>query len=132
MIPAGTDLLRQLREASESIQAANDDLYQLNLDLYGGVDAATGEVSPGLAAQYETEFDRAIIAIEEEALAAGLRVPAADLRSAKARLRIRETSPGLVDTYREKTARVEALSRWIAGQKAVVSGLQSVLRGERE
>lgn len=132
MLPAETDILRQLREVSTAVQEANDELYQLNVELHGGIDAQTGEVIPGIANEYETAFDREIIAIEEGALAAGIRVPAADLRSAKARLRIREKSPRLITVYREKSARVEALSKWIAGQKAVISGLQSVLRGERE
>lgn len=132
ILPAETDILRQLREVSSAVQKANDELYSLNVELHGGIDATTGEVTPGLANEYEAAFDREIIAIEEGALAAGLRVPAADLRAAKARLRIREKSPQLIDAYRQKSARVDALSKWIAGQKAVISGLQSVLRGERE
>lgn len=131
-VPAATDLLRNLEEATRSLKAANDELYSLNVDLHGGMDATTGEVIGGLVTEYEAVYDREIIRIEEEALRAGTRVPAADLRAAKARLRIRETEPGLVTAYTEKTARVEALGRWIAGQKAVISGLQSVLRGERE
>ena len=131
-VPAATDLLRSLDEATTSLRAANDDLYALNVDLYGGVDAATGEVTVGLATEYERLYDHAVIAIEEEALRAGRRPPAADLRAARARLSIRETSPEVVSAYVEKTARVEALGKWIAGQKAVISGLQSVLRGERE
>ena len=132
MIPAETDILRQLRDAATSVQKANDELYKLQIELHGGIDAETGEVISGIASQYESALDTEIIGIEEAALAAGMRVPAADLRSAKARLRIREKFPQLIDAYREKTARVDALSRWIAGQKAVISGLQSVLRGERE
>lgn len=131
-VPAATDLLRNLEEATTSLRAANDELYGLNVDLYGGVDATTGEVVGGIVTEYEAIYDREIIRIEEEALRSGSRVPAADLRAAKARLRIRETEPSLVVAYTEKTARVEALGRWIAGQKAVISGLQSVLRGERE
>jgi hypothetical protein len=132
MIPAATDILRQLREAADSLARANDELYNLQVELHGGIDASTGEVIAGLAAQYEAAFDREIIGIEEGAVAAGIRVPAADLRAAKARLRIREHSPELITAYREKTARVEALSKWIAGKKAEMSGLQSVLKGERE
>lgn len=131
-VPSATDLLRQLEEAALSVRDANNDLYRLNVELHGGIDATTGEVTAGLATEYEAEYDRQIISIEEEALAAGHRIPAADLRAARARLRIREHRPELVTAYIEKTARVEALGKWIAGQKAVISGLQSVLRGERE
>ena len=131
-VPAATDLLRSLEEATTSLRAANDELYKLNVDLHGGIDATTGEVIGGLVTEYEALYDQEIIRIEQQALASGARVPAADLRAAKARLTIRETEPGLVQAYTEKTAKVEALGRWIAGQKAVISGLQSVLRGERE
>jgi hypothetical protein len=131
-VPAATDLLRSLEEATASLRAANDELYGLNVDLHGGVDATTGEVVGGIVTEYEATYDRELIRIEEHALRSGVRVPAADLRGAKARLRIRESEPELVIAFTEKTARAEALGRWIAGQKAVISGLQSVLRGERE
>jgi hypothetical protein len=131
-VPAATDLLRDLRDAVDGITKANDALYQLTIDLHGGVDAETGEMTAGLANEYEAAIDREIIAIEESALADGRRIPAADLRAARARLQVRESRPELFRAYVEKTARVEALSKWIAAKKTVVSGLQSVLRGERE
>ena len=131
-LPAATDLLRSLEEATTSLRAANDELYGLNVDLHGGIDATTGEVIGGIVTEYEAIYDRELIRIEEHALRSGSRVPAADLRAAKARLRIREAHPELVTAYIEKTARVDALGRWVANQKAVISGLQSVLRGERE
>lgn len=131
-VPAATDLLRSLEQATASLRAANDELYGLNVELYGGMGATTGEIVGGIVTEYEAIYDREIIRIEQQALAAGARLPAADLRAARARLNIRETEPELVTAYTEKTARVDALGRWIAGQKAVISGLQSVLRGERE
>lgn len=131
-VPAATDLLKSLEEATKSLRAANDELYNLNVELYGGTDAVTGEVVGGIVTEYEAIYDHEIIRIEQHALASGARVPASDLRAARARLNIRESKPELVTAYIEKTARVEALGRWIAGQKAVISGLQSVLRGERE
>lgn len=131
-VPAGADLLRQLEEATVSVRDANADLYRLMVELHGGVDATTGEVVGGIATEYEAAHDRAIISIEEEALRAGRRPPAADLRAARARLLVREQHPDLVIAYTERTARVDALGRWIANQKAVISGLQSVLRGERD
>jgi hypothetical protein len=131
-VPAGTDLRRQLEEAVTGLSQATDELYGLMVELNGGVDATTGEVTAGIATEYEAAYDREIIAIEERALASGQRIPAQDLRAAKARLAIRENYPGLYLANVEKTARVEALGKWIAAKKAVISGLQSVLRGERE
>jgi hypothetical protein len=131
-VPAGTDLLRQLHETSTNVDRASDELYGLITELKGGVDATTGEVTAGVATEYEAAYDREIIAIEERALASGQRIPAQDLRAARARMAIRENYPGLYLAFIEKTARVEALGKWIAAKKAVISGLQSVLRGERE
>jgi hypothetical protein len=131
-VPAGTDLRRQLEDAVTGLSQATDELYALMVELNGGIDAETGEVTAGIATEYEAAFDREIISIEERALASGQRIPAADIRGAKARLAVRENYPGLYLAHVEKTARVEALGKWIAAKKAVISGLQSVLRGERE
>ena len=131
-VPATTDIFRELRETAEGVSKASSRLYRETIELYGGIDDATGEVVEGVEARWQAAYDAEIIRIEEEALAADRRTPASDIRAARARLRIRERHPDLYAEHLYRTSTVEALGKWIAARKSVISALQSVLRGERD
>lgn len=127
-----TDIVRDLEDTAQRVKKAADRLYRLTVEVHGGINQETGEVIQGVDSKWQDAFDAEIIAIESEALAKGARTPAADIRQALARQRARDKNPTLYADYLRLTAEVEALQRWIATNKSVVSALQSVLRGERD
>ena len=131
-VPASTDIFRELRDVAEGVREASSRLYRETIELHGGIDAETGEVIEGVESRWQAAYDEEIIRIEEQALGRGERVPAADLRAARARLRIRQRHPELYAEWLHRTATVEALGKFIAARKSVISALQSVLRGERD
>ena len=131
-IPAATDIVRDLEDTAQRVKKAADRLYRLTVEVHGGIDQETGEVIQGVDSKWRDAYDAEIIAIESEAIANAVRPPAADIRQALARQRAREKNPTLYADYLRLTAEVEALQRWIATNKSVVSALQSVLRGERD
>lgn len=127
-----TDIVRDLEDTAQRVKKAADRLYRLTVEVHGGINQETGEVIQGVDSKWQDAYDAEIIAIESEALAKGARTPAADIRQALARQRARDKNPTLYADYLRLTAEVEALQRWIATNKSVVSALQSVLRGERD
>lgn len=127
-----TDIVRDLEDTAQRVKKAADRLYRLTVEVHGGIDQETGEVIQGVDSKWQDAYDAEIIAIESEAIANAVRPPAADIRQALARQRARDKSPTLYADYLRLTAEVEALQRWIATNKSVVSALQSVLRGERD
>lgn len=131
-VPAATDIVRDLEDTAQRVKKAADRLYRLTVEVHGGIDQETGEVIQGVEPKWQDAHDAEIIAIESEAIANAGRPPAADIRQALARQRAREKNPTLYADYLRLTAEVEALQRWIATNKSVVSALQSVLRGERD
>lgn len=131
-VPASTDIFRDLRDSADSVKKAADRLYRETIELHGGIDQETGEVIEGVESRWQAAYDEEIIRIEEEALANDRRPPASDIRAARARLRIRQRHPDLYAEWLHRTSTVEALGKWIAARKSVISALQSVLRGERD
>jgi hypothetical protein len=131
-VPASTEIFRELRETAEGVSKASSRLYRETIELYGGIDEETGEVIEGVESRYQGAYDEEIIRIEEEALANDRRPPASDIRAARARLAIRKRNPDLYQEWLYRTSTVEALGKWIAARKSVISALQSVLRGERD
>jgi hypothetical protein len=127
-----TDIVRELEDTAQRVKKAADRLYRLTVEVHGGIDQETGEVIQGVDSKWQDAYDAEIIAIESEAIANAVRPPAADIRQALARQRARDKNPTLYADYLRLTAEVEALQRWIATNKSVVSALQSVLRGERD
>jgi hypothetical protein len=127
-----TDIVRDLEDTAQRVKKAADRLYRLTVEVHGGIDQETGEVIQGVESKWQDAHDAEIIAIESEAIANAVRPPAADIRQALARQRARDKNPTLYADYLRLTAEVEALQRWIATNKSVVSALQSVLRGERD
>jgi NADPH-dependent ferric siderophore reductase len=127
-----TDIVRDLEDTAQRVKKAADRLYRLTVEVHGGIDQETGEVIQGVESKWQDAHDAEIIAIESEAIANAVRPPAADIRQALARQKARDKNPTLYADYLRLTAEVEALQRWIATNKSVVSALQSVLRGERD
>ncbi len=131
-VPASTEVFQQLREAADGVSKASSRLYRETIELYGGIDEETGEIIQGLESRWLAAYDEEIIRIEHLYLSTDRRVPASDIRAAHARKAIREGHPDLHAEWIQKTATVEALQKWIAARKSVISALQSVLRGERD
>lgn len=131
-VPASTEVFQELREVAEGVKGASARLYRETIELHGGIDAETGEVIEGVESKWQAAYDEEIIRIEEEALANDRRPPASDIRAARARLRIRQRHPDLYAEWLHRTSTVEALGKFIAARKSVISALQSVLRGERD
>lgn len=115
---SGVEILRDLDDASKGVQAASTELSQC-ITRFGDTKL-----------RYETSIGEELLRIYEEALQDGRRVPPEDLRSALAEKAVRTKQPELHAEYNSQKTRIEALRLWLSNQKAVISGYQSLRRGE--
>jgi len=115
---SGVEILRDLDDASRGVQTASTELSQL-VTRFGDTKL-----------QYEVAVGDELLRIYEEALQDGRRVPPEDLRSALAEKAVRTKQPELAATYNEQKTQIEALRLWLSNQRQVISGYQSLRRGE--
>jgi glutathione S-transferase len=125
-LPDLETLLRELNEAAQGVARASNQLQRLTTGLENAVDLQ-GVLTLGAGARYRIALEEALIAVYE----ATDKPPAADIRMAMARRRLRETAPDLVAEYDRLTTEVKAAQQWIAANKQVISAKQSVLNGVR-
>jgi hypothetical protein len=126
----GAQILRDLDDACRSVQSKSADLDR-GLKKFGEahVDDA-GQLIQGTKLRYEVAIDEELIRIHEEAIQEGRRAPAEDIRGALARRAVRTKQPELVAEYEQQKTWINALKLSISNSKAVISGYQSLRRGE--
>jgi len=115
---SGAEILRDLDDASRGVQQASTKLSQL-VTRFGDTKI-----------RYETAIGEELLRIYEEAVQDGRRVPPTDLRAALAEKAVRTKSPDLFALYSEQKTQIEALKLWLSNQRQVISGYQSLRRGE--
>lgn len=125
-------LLRELNLATRGVDAASTKLADLTKRFENSVDMDTGEITFGVGDLYEIAFDEELNAIYCEYEDDEKRPPAEDIRTARARIRLRKKDPDLVARYKRTLTEMKALQTWISSQKQVISGKQSVLNGLRD
>lgn len=127
---SGGEILIALDEASKGVQKASTELSQV-LSKFGEAHIdENGEIHEGTKLRYEVAIGEERIRIYEEAIEAGRRPPPEDLRSPLAVKAVRSKDPQLWADYNAQATRIEALQKWISSQKQVISGYQSLRRGE--
>ena len=125
-------ILQELRLDRNRISEAATALYKTSLELYGGVDPATGEVKRGLSDEFNEVRDNELIELEERYIAAGERRPPEDLREAMVTRAVRAKHPELYERFLALDATEKALKQTISSRKAAVGAAQSILKGEKE
>lgn len=114
----GAQILADLDKATVGVQKASTELSKLITE-YGDIKLS-----------WDVAVEKELIRIYEEAIERGAKPPAEDIRSALALRAAREKHPELHIDYEAKTNRITALKLWISSQKQVISGYQSLRRGE--
>jgi hypothetical protein len=89
-----------------------------------------GAIVQGTKLRYEIAIDEELVRIYEDAMSDGRRPPAEDVRGALARSAVRSKNPQLVADFKAQETRIEALKLWLSNQRQVISGYQSLRRGE--
>lgn len=120
-----------LLEDGAKVKRGSDELWTAMLAFDGGRDK-DGQVVKGLRNEYQDIYDRELIAYEEEVIGSGNKLPAADGRAARVRVRVEKLNPELVANYRAREAQIASLKQMIANRKASIGAWQSILRGERD
>jgi dephospho-CoA kinase len=126
----GREILRDLDDASRGVQKASTELSRLITKFGEGYLNDDGEIVEGTKLRYEVAIDEELLRIYEAAVEQGKRAPAEDVRGAMARSAVRSKHPQLFADYKAQQTRIEALRLWLSNQKAVISGYQSLRRGE--
>jgi len=129
-VRSGVEILRDLDDACRQVQSKSVDLDR-GLKTFGESHIDDdGQLIQGTRLRYEVAIDEELLRIHEEAMKEGKRVPAEDLRGAMARMAVRQKHPALVAEYEAQKTWINALKLSISNQKAVISGYQSLRRGE--
>lgn len=124
------DVLAALREAHGQCHQLTGRLARASVALSGGFDLETGERVKGVATEWQEVVDNELIALEEEKLAAGLKMPPVDLRTAHVTRRARLKNEELYAQFLALDAQVRMLQKTISNRKAEISAAQSILKGE--
>lgn len=126
----GAEILAALDQASAGVQAASTELSKLITKFGEAWVDENGELHEGAKLRYEVAVQEALAGIYTRALEDGRRPPAEDVRRALAEREVRHTDPQLVAEYNAQKTRIEALRLWLSNQRQVISGYQSLRRGE--
>lgn len=127
---AGAEILEALDSASKGVQKASTELSQLITKFGEAHVDENGEVKEGTKLEYEVAIGEELTRIYEEAIEKGNRPPPEDVRAALAVKAVRSKDPALWAEYHAQRTRIEALKLWVSSQKQVISGYQSLRRGE--
>lgn len=127
---AGGELNEALDEAILGVQTRSTKYAKLHLAFHEAHVDENGELQLGLNLRYETAVQDELLAIHTNALQNGTRVPAEDLRTAMAERAVRTKYPQLFADYQAAKTEIEAMKLWLANQRAVISGYQSLRRAE--
>jgi hypothetical protein len=115
-VPDPATLMGEIHASARAIDAGSKQLGQAIRRL-----AQTQET-------YEAAQESALILIRDEAVTAGERVPAEDLRRAMAHRRVPSEIYG---AYLQNQAEVDGLKAWLRAQEAALSARQSLLSALR-
>ncbi len=126
----GVEILAALDEASAAVQAGSTELSKVIARFGEATIDENGEIHEGTKLRFEVAIQEELTAIYDRALDAGQKPPAEDIRSALAEKAVRTQQPELWTEYHHQRTRIEALRSWLSNQKAVISGYQSLRRGE--
>lgn len=127
---SGVEILRDLDDACRQVQSKSVDLDR-GLKKFGEAYIDDdGQLIQGTRLRYEVAIDEELLHIHQKAMEEGKRVPAEDLRGAMARLAVRTKHPDLVAEYEAQKTWINALKLSLSNQKSVISGYQSLRRGE--
>jgi len=121
-------VLIEVNHAANRLHAASTELAEVTKRFEGAVDE-DGQIKYGIKVEYETALESAMLGIVEHYEAMGKRPPAEDIRQARARRTVRVKDEALYVAYVQAEMKMGALQRFIASQKQVISGKQSVLNG---
>ena len=130
MIRAGGEILADLDAAARGVQAASTELSKLITKFGEGYIGPDGEIHEGTKLRFEIAVKNELARIYEEAIAEGKKPPAEDIRGALAERAVRTKNPELWTEFHAQRTRIEALKLWLSNQRAVISGYQSLRRGE--
>ncbi len=129
---SGLEVLEALDKASRGVQAACTELSELSQRFHEAYIGENGEIIMGVGLRFKAALDDEKVSVYENAIDNGLKVPAADIREAKAERAVRIKKPELWTEYHTGKARIDALKDWVVNLKAAISANQSLARGERE
>jgi hypothetical protein len=129
-VRAGGEILNALDEAAKGVQAASTELSRLITEFGEARICDDGEIKEGLRLRYEVAVQDELAALYTIALSDGRKPPAEDIRTALAERAVRTKHPQLYADYNACRTRIEALKLWLSNQRAVISGYQSLRRGE--
>lgn len=123
-------ILQELERDRQRLNRATTELYQVTLDLRGGITTG-GEFKRGVADEFQEVLDRELIELEERYLRDERKLPATDIRTARVNQVVREKHPELWARFLALEAQEKSLRQTISGRKGAIGAAQSILRGER-
>jgi hypothetical protein len=126
----GGEILQALDSASAGVQAASTKLSRLISEFGEASIDEQGEIKEGTGLRYEVAIKDELAYLYTTALEEGRKPPAEDIRGALAERAVRSKQPQLYADYHAQKTQIEALKLWISSQKQVISGYQSLRRGE--
>ncbi len=121
-------VIREVNDAADRVAKASTELAELTKRFEGAVNES-GEVSYGVKILYEIAIADELLKIVDEAAENDKRPPAEDIRLARARRHVRINDEELYVAYVQAEMKLTGLRSYIAAQKQVISGKQSVLNG---
>lgn len=127
---SGSEILRDLDDASKGVQAASTELSRLITKFGEASVDDDGQLVQGVKLQFEVAIGEELAHLYQQSMEDGKRPPAEDLRAALAEKAVRVKSPQLWADYHATKSRIEALKLWLSNQRQVISGYQSLRRGE--
>lgn len=126
----GGEILTALDEASRGVQAASTKLAKLINEFGEASVDANGQLHEGTKLRYEVALQEELSTLYTLAISDGRRPPAEDVRAALAARAVRVKDPQLHADYHAQKTQIEALKLWLSNQRQVISGYQSLRRGE--
>lgn len=127
---SGSEILRDLDDASRGVQAASTELSKLITKFGEASVDEDGQITEGVKLKYEIAIKDEIAHLYTSAMEEGRKAPPEDVRAALAERAVRAKQPTLWAEYNALKTRIEALKIWLSNQRQVISGYQSLRRAE--
>lgn len=118
---SGAEIARDLDRVTQGIERASNRLSRLLTDFHGFDE--NGEMGTGL--EYEVRKEEEISDLYELE-----KPPPADVREARAKRAVRTKYPELWAKYHKQKAEIEGLRKWLADNKDMKNGLQTLQKAE--
>lgn len=127
---AGGEILQDLDAAAKGVQAASTELSKLITAFGESHVDEQGELHEGTKLRFEVALNDELAQLYNFSVEQGTKLPAEDIRGALAERAVRSKQAQLWADYHAQKTRIEALKLWLSNQRAVISGYQSLRRGE--